>query len=145
MLLLPFAVAVEGAPPALDAPALWGFAYVTVVATAVAFAAWFAGLRHLGAGTVGLVGLLNPVTGVLLGTAVAGEALTTAQLGGIALVLAGVLAGQVRRSGGTASAAGRPASSCRKPSGIACARASLAADTGPAPEKPAVAISARRA
>jgi probable blue pigment (indigoidine) exporter len=108
-LLLPFAVAVEGAPPALDTPALLGFAYVTVVATAVAFAAWFAGLRHLGAATVGLVGLLNPVTGVLLGTAVAGEALTAAQLGGIALVLAGVLAGQVRR--GTARAAGRPGSS----------------------------------
>jgi probable blue pigment (indigoidine) exporter len=111
VLLLPFAVLVEGAPPALDAPALWGFAYVTVVATAVAFAAWFAGLRHLGAATVGLVGLLNPVTGVLLGTAVAGEALTAAQVGGVALVLAGVLAGQVRRSSGSATAAGRPASS----------------------------------
>jgi probable blue pigment (indigoidine) exporter len=111
VLLLPFAAAVEGAPPTLDAPALWGFAYVTVVATAVAFAAWFAGLRHLGAATVGLVGLLNPVTGVLLGTAVAGEALTAAQLAGILLVLAGVLAGQVRRSSGTAPAAGRPASS----------------------------------
>lgn len=111
VLLLPFAVAVEGAPPALDPPAVWGFGYVTVVATALAFAAWFAGLRHLSAATVGLVGLLNPVTGVLLGTAVAGEGLTAAQAAGIALVLAGVLAGQVRRSSGTAPAAGRRASS----------------------------------
>lgn len=93
-LLLPFAVVVEGAPPHLDAPALLGFGYVSVVATALAFAAWFAGLRHLPAATVGLVGLLNPVTGVLLGTVIAGEVLTVRQLGGLVLVLAGVLLGR---------------------------------------------------
>ncbi|NUO60453.1 MAG: EamA family transporter [Hamadaea sp.] len=94
LVLLPFAVAVEGTPPALDAPALLGFAYVTVVATAVAFAAWFTGLRHLSAGTVGLVGLLNPITGVLLGAIVAGESLGTPQLLGIVLVFLGILLGQ---------------------------------------------------
>ncbi|MGW8399530.1 DMT family transporter [Streptomyces lydicus] len=108
LLLLPLAVAVEGAPPALDAPAVLGFGYVTVVATAVAFAAWFAGLRHLPAGTVGLVGLLNPATGVLLGTLLAGEALTGRQLCGLALVLAGILLGRppVRRAGPGGIAAG---------------------------------------
>ncbi|MET7366678.1 EamA family transporter [Streptomyces sp. NPDC005566] len=94
LLLLPFAVVVEGAPPDLDGPALLGFGYVSVVATAVAFAAWFAGLRHLPAATVGLVGLLNPVTGVLLGTVIAGEALSVRQLCGLVLVLAGVLLGR---------------------------------------------------
>ncbi|MCW6006956.1 DMT family transporter [Micromonospora sp. CPCC 205371] len=96
LVLLPAAFAVEGAPPALDGPAVLGFGYVTVVATAVAFAAWFTGLRHLGAGTVGLVGLLNPVTGVLLGTAIAGERLAPHQIAGIVLVLGGILAGQAR-------------------------------------------------
>jgi probable blue pigment (indigoidine) exporter len=90
LVLLPVAVIAE-TPPVLDERALLGFAYVTVVATAVAFAAWFAGLRHLDAGTVGLVGLLNPVTGVLLGTAIAAEALSVRQLFGLALVLAGIL------------------------------------------------------
>ncbi|MFF3438586.1 EamA family transporter [Streptosporangium sp. NPDC002721] len=94
LVLLPFAVAVEGPPPALDAAAVLGFGYVTVVATALAFAAWFSGLRRLPAATVGLVGLLNPVTGVLLGTTVAGEALTARQLCGLALVLFGILLGQ---------------------------------------------------
>ncbi|MFD9502086.1 EamA family transporter [Streptomyces sp. NPDC060035] len=94
LLLLPFAVVVEGAPPHLDGPALLGFGYVSVVATALAFAAWFAGLRHLPAATVGLVGLLNPVTGVLLGTVIAGEVLTVRQLCGLVLVLAGVLLGR---------------------------------------------------
>jgi probable blue pigment (indigoidine) exporter len=94
LLLAPAAVVADGTPPALDGTAILGFAYVSVVATAVAFWAWFGGLRHLGAGTVGLVGLLNPVTGVLLGTLVAAEPLGSRQLLGLALVLGGITIGQ---------------------------------------------------
>jgi probable blue pigment (indigoidine) exporter len=98
LFLLPVAAAVEGAPPALSPSTLLAFGYVALVATALAFVAWFAGLRHLPAGTVGLVGLLNPATGVLLGTAVAGEALTVQQLCGLVLVLAGVTLGRPARA-----------------------------------------------
>ncbi|UAJ81086.1 EamA family transporter [Leifsonia sp. ZF2019] len=98
LLMLPPALVLEGAPPALDGPAIAGFAYVTVVATAVAFLAWFAGLRHLGPATVGLIGLLNPVAGVLLGAVVAGETLTGRQLLGLAIVLAGIGVGQSARA-----------------------------------------------
>jgi len=91
LLVLPFATLVEGAPPQLDAPAVAAFAYVIVIATALAFVAWFSGLRHLPAGTVGIVGLLNPVTGVLLGTLIAGETFGPRQYLGTALVLAGVV------------------------------------------------------
>ncbi|HEX6361008.1 EamA family transporter [Actinophytocola sp.] len=97
LVLLPVAVLAEPVP-VLDGPAVLGFAYVTVIATALAFAAWFAGLRHLDAGTVGLVGLLNPVTGVLLGTAIAAETLSLRQLCGLALVLAGILVPHVGRA-----------------------------------------------
>ncbi|GAA4533683.1 DMT family transporter [Amycolatopsis samaneae] len=94
VLLIPPAIVVEGAPPALDGDMLLGFGYVTVVATALAFSAWFTGLKHLPAASVGLIGLLNPVTGVLLGTLLAGDTLATQQLFGIALVLTGLLLGQ---------------------------------------------------
>lgn len=94
LILAPIAVAVEGAPPAMDATTWLGYGYISIVGTAVAFVAWFTGLRHLGAGTVGLIGLLNPVTGVLLGTLVAGELLTTRQLLGVFIVLAAVVLGQ---------------------------------------------------
>jgi probable blue pigment (indigoidine) exporter len=94
LLLVPAAAAFEGTPPALDGAAVIGFAYVSLVATAIAFAAWFPGLRHLDAGTVGLVGLLNPVTGVLLGTLVAAEPLGVRQLLGLVTVFAGILLGQ---------------------------------------------------
>lgn len=96
LLLAPFALLLEGAPPALDAPAILGFIYVAVVATALAFVAWFAALRHLPAGTVGLIGLLNPLTGVLLGTLLAAEPFGPRQAVGMALVLLGVLIGQHR-------------------------------------------------
>ncbi|MFJ3220469.1 EamA family transporter [Kitasatospora sp. NPDC086801] len=96
LMLLPLAAAVEGAPPAMDARTLPAFGYVALVATALAFALWFAGLRHLPAGTVGLLGLLNPLAGVLLGAGLAGEGLGTRGLCGLALVLAGVLLGRPR-------------------------------------------------
>ncbi|MFB2597877.1 DMT family transporter [Herbiconiux sp. P17] len=96
LLVLPFAAVVEGGIPALDPPAVAAFAYVTVIATALAFVCWFTGLRHLPAGTVGIVGLLNPVTGVLLGTLVAGEVFGFPQAVGTALVLAGVVIAQAR-------------------------------------------------
>ncbi|NUS78750.1 MAG: EamA family transporter [Streptomyces sp.] len=98
LFLLPVAAAVEGPPPTLSASALLAFAYVSVVATALAFTVWFAGLRRLPAGTVGLIGLLNPVTGVLLGTALAGDALTVRQVCGLPLVLLGVVLGRPGRA-----------------------------------------------
>ncbi|WP_432589481.1 EamA family transporter [Streptomyces sp. HD1123-B1] len=101
LFLLPAAAAVEGPPPALSGSALLAFGYVSLIATALAFAAWFTGLRHLPAATVGLVGLLNPVTGVLLGTVVAAEVLTVQQLCGLVLVLAGVALGRPARTRGT--------------------------------------------
>ncbi len=94
LVLVPVALVVEGGPPPLDGRAVLGFVYVSLVATALAYLAWFTGLRHLPAGTVGLVGLLNPVTGVLLGVVVAGEHLSALQVTGVVVVLAGVLLGQ---------------------------------------------------
>ena len=84
--LLLVAVAVEGPPPAMIATNVLAYAVVAVGATAVAFLCWFGGLRHLQAGTVGLIGLLNPVTGVLLGVVLADEILAPLQWIGMALV-----------------------------------------------------------
>lgn len=94
VVLTALALAIEGPPPRFDAPALAAITFLAVVSTALAFVFWFVGLAHLPSGVVGIVGLLNPVTGVLLGTALASETLTVAQVLGIALVLAGILIGQ---------------------------------------------------
>jgi probable blue pigment (indigoidine) exporter len=109
LVLLPFAVAVEGAPPALDGTALLGFGYVSVVATALAYLAWYTALRRLGPATVGLVGLLNPVTGVLLGTVVAAEPLSAGQRLGIAVVLGAMALGATGRGATGRGATGQGA------------------------------------
>lgn len=94
LVLVPVAALVEGAPPAMDARAVGGYLYICVFGTALAFVAWFTGLRRMPAGAVSLVGLLNPVTGVLLGVVLAREAFGGAQAIGMVLVLGGVLLGQ---------------------------------------------------
>jgi probable blue pigment (indigoidine) exporter len=94
VLLTAVAAVVEGRPPAVDAAAVGGYAFVSLVATALAFVCWFTGLRRLSAGTVGIIGLLNPVTGVLLGTLAAAEPLAALQLAGVALVLSAVAVGR---------------------------------------------------
>jgi probable blue pigment (indigoidine) exporter len=85
------AAVVEGPFPRVDAVGVAAYAGIAVVATALAFVCWFTGLRLLPAGTVGLIGLLNPVTGVLLGIAVGGESLGPAQVVGIVAVLAAIV------------------------------------------------------
>ncbi|WP_369193241.1 DMT family transporter [Streptomyces djakartensis] len=98
LLLLPCAALLEGTPPASSAPTLLAFAYVALIATALAFVTWFTGLRHLPSATVGLIGLLNPVTGVLLGIGVAGEELAVQQVCGLVLVMVGVILGRPARA-----------------------------------------------
>lgn len=93
LVLLVLAVVIEGAPPAVGWLGVAGYAYVAIVATALANWAWFSGLAHLPAGTVGIIGLLNPVTGVLLGVIVAHEQLGWPQWIGIGLVIAGIAIG----------------------------------------------------
>ncbi len=95
-LLVPFAIGLEGAPPTVGGLGIAGYAFMALVATALAYWAWFTGLSRLPAASVGIIGLLNPVTGVLLGTLAAGEQLGRLQWLGIALVLSGIFAAQAR-------------------------------------------------
>jgi probable blue pigment (indigoidine) exporter len=94
ILLVPVALSVEGAPPGLDARAVGGFLYIAGIGTALAYVAWFTGLRRMPAGAVALIGLVNPVVGTLVGIVLAGESFGLGQGVGMVLVLGGVLAGQ---------------------------------------------------
>lgn len=92
--LLPVALIVEGAPPAVDLSAALGYAWIAIVGTGLAYVCWFTGLRAMPAGAVSLIGLLNPVVGTALGVAFAHEAFGTAQALGVLLVIGGVVLGQ---------------------------------------------------
>ena len=71
-----------------------GWAALTAIAvcsTVVAILTFFAGLQRLGAGRASMLSTLEPVVTVLLAAMLLGETLTAAQLGGGALILAGVV------------------------------------------------------
>ncbi len=98
LLLLPAALAVEGPPPALDASALVGFGYLTLVGTALAHFLWFQGVSGLAPTRVTMLALLSPVVATIMGWIVLGQSLSEAQLAGAALVLGAVVLGASRPS-----------------------------------------------
>jgi len=55
------------APPAVNGSAVIAFAYISLIATAFSDVCLFTGFKYLFAGTMGMLGLLNPITGVLMG------------------------------------------------------------------------------
>ena len=64
------------------------------VAAVVAYALWFRGIARLPSVAVSSLGLLSPVTAVLLGWALLGQAMTGVSLVGMLVVLASILAVQ---------------------------------------------------
>ncbi|MFF4470900.1 EamA family transporter [Streptomyces sp. NPDC001599] len=114
LLLAPLALLVEGAPPALDGPAIGGYLYLALANTALAYWLWFRGIGRLSATQVTFLGPLSPLTAAVIGWAALGEALGPVQLAGMALAFAATLAGQtaprtqpVAVSGGPFSPASR--------------------------------------
>ncbi|WP_435768984.1 EamA family transporter [Nocardioides sp. SYSU DS0651] len=128
LVLLPVALAVEGAPPAVDAAAVGGYLYIGVVGTVVAYAVWFTGIGRLPAVAVALVGLLNPVSGTVIGVSLAAEPFGAVQVLGTVLVLSGIALGQVRRP----RAAVAPAPAAPQPAQPAPPAQPAAAAAGPA-------------
>lgn len=122
LLIAPVALLAEGAPPALDAPAVGGYAYLALANTAVAYWLWFRGIGHLSATQVTFLGPLSPLTAAVVGWMALGEALTPLQLTGMALAFGATVAGQAGRGPG----AGAPAS-------FAPRGAKVARSTGAAP------------
>ncbi len=91
--LIPLSLLVEGMPPPLTPETLAGFAYVSVVATAVAYVFWFNGIRRLPATAPPLLGLAAPITGVILGWAVLGQGLWPSQVLGLGITLGAIAFG----------------------------------------------------
>lgn len=96
LLIAPLAFLVEGAPPALDAGAAGGYAYLVLVNTALAYVLWFRGIGRLTATQATLLGPLSPLTAAVLGWALLDESLTALQLAGMTLAFGATVAGQLR-------------------------------------------------
>lgn len=94
LVLLPVALAVEGAPPHLTGENALGYLWLATGGTAVAYALWFRGVERLPVARVSLLGLLSPVVATAAGWLVLDQTLTGSQLAGAALVLTALWIGQ---------------------------------------------------
>lgn len=109
--LLPLTFLIEGAPPAIDATAALGYAWLATVGGLFAYTLWFGGIQRLPVIAPGLLALLSPVVATVLGVVVAGESFTATQGIGITVVLTALIGGQF------AAIPRRTISSCRTASG----------------------------
>ncbi|MER7898409.1 EamA family transporter [Streptomyces sp. NPDC096046] len=94
LLIAPLAFLVEGAPPALDGPAVGGYLYLAVANTAVAYWLWFRGIGRMTATQVSFLVPLSPLTAAVVGWAALGQALTPVQVVGMGLAFGATVAGQ---------------------------------------------------
>lgn len=94
LILLPLALIVEPPLPALTATNLAGLAWLGLIGAAATYAIWFRGVARLEPGAVSMLGMMSPVTAVLLGWVVLGQSLSSVQGLGAVIVLGSVWAGQ---------------------------------------------------
>lgn len=97
LMLLPVTFAIEGIPPMLTTKNLLGFAWLGIVGTGIAYALWFRGIGKLKASTVAFLGLLSPISAMLLDFLLLKKTLTTMQIVGAALVFGGIFLSQIEK------------------------------------------------
>lgn len=94
LMLAPVAWAVDPPLPTLQAPQLLGYAYLSVVGAVMAYPLWFRGIARLPPVAVSSLALLSPLTAVLLGWVLLGQAMRGLPLLGMLAVGASILAVQ---------------------------------------------------
>lgn len=94
--LLPFAMLLEGPPPALTAGNLAAYAWLAIAGTGIAYVAWFRGIDRLPVSSVTFLALLSPMVATLMGWLALDQQLTPLQLAGVVLVSTAVVLPQLR-------------------------------------------------
>lgn len=98
LMLAPVAFAIDAPLPRLSPVQVSAYAYLSIAGALLSYALWFRGLARLPQVAVSSLGLLSPLTAVILGWALLGQALTGVSLAGLLIVLGSVLAVQWRSS-----------------------------------------------
>ena len=103
LILLPLALVTEPPLPQPTATNFAGLIWLGLIGAAATYALWFRGVARIEPGAVSMLGMMSPVTAVLLGWVVLGQSLSLLQALGAVIVLVSVWAGQRanRTSSGT--------------------------------------------
>ena len=99
ILLVPVALLSEPALPHLTVTNWIGFLQLGLVGTALTYVLWFRGLARIEPAAASTLGFLSPAVAVILGWAIAGQALSLLQIAGIVVVLASTWASQRVQAG----------------------------------------------
>lgn len=94
VLLLPLALIFEPPLPPLSITNLAGLAWLGLIGAAATYVLWFRGVARLEPGAVSMLGMMSPVTAVILGWVWLGQSLSFVQGLGAAIVLGSVWFGQ---------------------------------------------------
>lgn len=108
LILLPLALLAEPPLPPLSPINLAGLAWLGLIGAAATYAIWFRGVARIEPGAVSMLGMMSPVTAVLLGWMVLGQALSPVQMLGAIIVLGAVWAGQRANRPPASDLAARP-------------------------------------
>lgn len=94
LMLAPVAWLVDAPLPPLSATQILAYAYLCIAGALLAYALWFRGIVRLPSVAVSSLGLLSPLTAVVLGWVLLGQKMTGTSLVGLIMVLGSVLAVQ---------------------------------------------------
>jgi len=94
LMLAPLAWWLDAPLPSLSAAQGLAYAYLCLAGALLAYALWFRGIARLPTVAVASLGLLSPLTAVVLGWALLGQSMTGMTLAGLVVVLVSVLAVQ---------------------------------------------------
>ncbi len=90
LLLVPAALWLEPALPALTVPNIVGFTYLGLIGAAFSYLLWIRGIARLEPAAVSALGFFSPMTAVLLGWSVLGQSLSLPQILGVLVILGSV-------------------------------------------------------
>lgn len=94
LILLPFALILEPALPPLTTMNLAGLVWLGLIGAAASYALWFRGVARIEPGAVSMLGMMSPLTALLLGWVILGQSLSQLQGLGAVVVLGSVWMGQ---------------------------------------------------
>lgn len=94
LMLAPVAWLADAPMPALTPLQMISYAYLSLAGALLAYVLWFRGVTRLPSVAVASLGLLSPLTAVVLGWLLLSQAMTGLALAGLAVVLASVFAVQ---------------------------------------------------